>query len=106
MQVTDEAIVSFFEGSILRTTLMKVHREGVKEAWVVVSGDDKRSYLGTAIYRDGHWTAFLGNPVVSYRVKSFTAAVQLIELSHDADWTEKPSGAKQVDRVFRKVEEP
>lgn len=104
MQVTDEAIVSFFEGSILRTTLMKVHRDGVKEAWVVTTGDANKKYLGTATYRDGHWTAFLGNPVISYRVKDFTAAVQLIELSHDAGWSEDVAGLTQQYRISKKVE--
>lgn len=105
MQVTDEAIVSFFEGAILRTMVTKVHRDGVKEAWVVLTADESRTYIGTATLSNGHWNAFLKDGSNSYRVKSFASAIQLIELSHDAVWTEKPSGPNQQDRVFRKVKE-
>lgn len=104
MWVTDQAAQDFFEGAVLRAKTLRVHRPGVDEAYAILSADDKQTYLGAVTGGRGGWTAWIKEKKTGFFVKNFAAAVQLIELSHDAEWKEGPSGSTGVDRVY-KVEE-
>lgn len=104
MWVTDEAAQDFFEGAVLRAETLKVYKPGVDEAYAILSADEKRMYLGAVTGGKGGWTAWLRAEKKSFQVKSFAAAVQLIELSYSAPWKEGPSGYSSRERVYR-VEE-
>lgn len=101
MWITDEETQSFFEGAILRTETFRVYKPGVDEAYAILTADEKRTYIGAVTGGRSGWTAFIGNNKKSFRVKNFAAAVQLIELSYDADWIEGVAGSRSGERVYK-----
>ena len=103
--LTDAEIQSFFETAVLRVSVTQVHRYNVEEAWVVLTEDEDRLYIGTITRNGDNWTAFIRAGASSYTVGSFTTALQLIELDFDARWKETPYGTRVFQRVYKKVDE-
>lgn len=104
MHITDEETQAFFEGAILRSEILQVYKPGVGEAYAILTADDKRTYIGAVTGDRNGWTAWIRAEKKSFRVKNFTSAVQLIELSHDASWKEGASGLSSRARI-QKVDE-
>lgn len=85
--LTDEAIEEFLVTPLLRVETTEIFQANVGKAWVVLDAE-KRRYLGSITRSGNGYYAFTADNKRGTRMTSFSAAVQLIELSKTSSWVE------------------
>jgi len=89
----DDSIEEFMDSATHRAEVMRVHRTGVGEAWMVLSVED-RKYLGMVTRTGNSWDCFTVRDPRGTRVSDFYTALQLVVLASEATIPENVLGVE------------